>query len=216
MPGLSVHHALRGLILLLITAGDQRLAVGCFLLLLDERAASAAQREGNVAEAAALQVVLVADLGALHRQGDAGETDDGRTAEEKAGSVDGLVALEVAVLVDAVVRLAEGDAGETPGHQAEVDGVEAAEEGSVPVLGRLGRFGVDHICWLGEDIVKSLGPSLDVAIVNRTGIVLLGGGHCEKNKAKKQGTSGVSVEEESRHRKETINRTSSRQKLFSL
>jgi hypothetical protein len=47
------------------------------LVLLDEIAEGAAARDGDVGDAAALEVVLAADLGALHRLGDPVETDAG-------------------------------------------------------------------------------------------------------------------------------------------
>lgn len=58
--------------------------VGSLLLLLDEIAKSAAARQRDIGQAAALEVVLLADVGTLHRHGDPPETDTARTAEEKA------------------------------------------------------------------------------------------------------------------------------------
>ncbi len=62
------------------------------LLLLDERAAAAAARRRDIDEAAAVEVVLLAHLRALHGQRDPVEADAGRSAkqetldEEKNGS----------------------------------------------------------------------------------------------------------------------------------
>ena len=85
------------------------------LLLLNDGAAATAARQQQIRQAGALQVVLVADVRALHPRGDEGQADATGAGEEKAAGVDGLVAGHVAVLARAVVGLAEGHAGETAG-----------------------------------------------------------------------------------------------------
>lgn len=84
---LRVRHAARGLVRLLdaLAAGEQGLAVLGLLVLLGQAAAAAAARLREVGEAAALQVVLGAQVGALQRVHDeraAGHA--GRGAEEDA------------------------------------------------------------------------------------------------------------------------------------
>jgi len=80
---LGICHAARRLVLLL--DGRTALLVRRHLLvLLDEIADAAAAGRGDIGEAAALEVVFGADLGALHRHGDPVETDAPGTAEEKA------------------------------------------------------------------------------------------------------------------------------------
>jgi len=91
--------------------------------------------------------------------------------------VDGLIALEVGILAETVMSLAEGDAGNAPGDQAEIDGLEAAEEGAVPRLGVLGRLGVENITGLGEDLVDADLPVLDIAVIDGAGVVLVRGRH---------------------------------------
>lgn len=85
---LGVGHApSRSLVLLLNTGGRGAAvlhAIGDFLLLLNEIAQSAAARQGDVRQARALEVVLLADVGALHRHGDEVQTEAAGTAEEKA------------------------------------------------------------------------------------------------------------------------------------
>ena len=54
------------------------------LLLLDEVADAAAAGRRDIDEARALEVVPVADLGALHRHGNPVEAEAASTAEEKA------------------------------------------------------------------------------------------------------------------------------------
>jgi len=89
-----VRHASLGLVLGLASraAGKQRLAVGDLLVLLDEIAEAAAARHGDVGEAASLEVVLLANVGPLHRDGDEGKANGGRGAQEKALSGAGLPA----------------------------------------------------------------------------------------------------------------------------
>jgi len=176
---LLVRHALSRLVLLLDTAaGGRRLPVGSLVFLLNDGAAAAAAREGNVGKAATLEIVLLADLGTLQGQRDDGKTDAAGAAEEEARSVDGLIALEVPVLVETVVRLAESDAGDYASDQAGVDGVEASEEGRVPGAGGLGRLRVDDLAGLGHEIMEPLGPPLEVLLVDGTTARVLGwGGH---------------------------------------
>jgi len=67
-----------------VALGKKGLAVGRLLLVLNERAAAAAARKEDVVEAAALEVVLLTDIGALHSHGDNSETDAHGTAEHQA------------------------------------------------------------------------------------------------------------------------------------
>lgn len=82
----GVLHLGVGLVLLLDTGvvGQEALAVLSLLVGLDERAAPAAARERNVDEAAALEVVLFADVLALHGHGDPVQAEAARAAEEQA------------------------------------------------------------------------------------------------------------------------------------
>lgn len=79
---LRVRHA--GLGLVLVLRRGVELPVRDLLVLLDEGAAAAAARDGEIGQAVALEVELVADVGALHRRGDAGDTDAAGSAEEEA------------------------------------------------------------------------------------------------------------------------------------
>ncbi len=54
------------------------------LVLLDERAEPAAARKSDVGEAGTLEVVLGADVGALHRHGHPVEPEAARSTEEEA------------------------------------------------------------------------------------------------------------------------------------
>jgi len=79
--------------------------------------------------------------------------------------------------------LAEGDARQAPGHEAEIDGVEAAEQIGVPRARAIGRLGVDDIGGLGQDDVEAGLPVLDILVVNGPGGglgVLDGSRHCER------------------------------------
>lgn len=104
----------------------------------------------------------------------------GARTETYAG-VDGLIAIEVVALVQAVVRLAEGDAGNAPGHEAQVDRVEAPEECVGPGLRRLGRLGVDVLTGPGKDIVDARLPVVHVGVGEGARLlgagVLCGGSH---------------------------------------
>jgi hypothetical protein len=102
--------------------------------------------------------------------------------EDTYRGVDGLIAIEVTVLAETVMGLAKGDTGNTAGDQAGVDGGEAAKEGVVPGLGRLGRLGVDMLAGAGEDVVEAILPLVEVVVVNGTVVVgvLSRGSHCER------------------------------------
>lgn len=80
------------------------------------------------------------------------------------------------------MSLAKGDTRNTAGDQAGIDGGEAAKEGVVPGLGRLGRLGVDMLARTGEDVVEAVLPLVEVVVVNGTVVVdvLSRGGHCER------------------------------------
>lgn len=74
-----------GLILLLDARGLQKLlTVSSLLVLLDETAATAAERRRQVTETAALEVVLFAEVGSLHGNGDPVQTAAHGTTEEEA------------------------------------------------------------------------------------------------------------------------------------
>lgn len=80
---LAVLHAARRVVLLL--DGSAALLVrGNLLVLLDEIADAAAAGSCDVDEAAALQVVLGANLGALHGHGNPVQTEAAAAAEEEA------------------------------------------------------------------------------------------------------------------------------------
>ena len=80
-----VNHTLGGLVLLLDAgAANEGLPVGGLVVDLDQGAAAAAAGEGNIGEAATLEVVLVAGLGTLHDQRDDGETDAASRAQQEA------------------------------------------------------------------------------------------------------------------------------------
>lgn len=78
------HATLGGLVLLLDRVVEQRFAVLDLLVLLHQRAAPAAAGRGEVAEAAALEVVLLADLLALHRHHAGRKGDAGGSEEQEA------------------------------------------------------------------------------------------------------------------------------------
>jgi len=81
----GVSHALLGLVLLLhTTLGKEGLLVGSLLILLDEGAAATAAGDEDIADAVAFEVVLGANVGALHGEGNEGETDARGADEEKA------------------------------------------------------------------------------------------------------------------------------------
>ncbi len=83
---LRVRHAGGRLVGLLLdaAAGEEALAVGRLLVLLGQVAAPAAARRGEVDEAAALQVVLVPEVGALEGGHDDVAGHAARRAEEEA------------------------------------------------------------------------------------------------------------------------------------
>ena len=64
--------------------GQEGLAVGRLLLLLDEVAEAAAAGRGDVDQARALEVVPLADLGALQRQRDPVEAEAAGAGDEQA------------------------------------------------------------------------------------------------------------------------------------
>jgi len=177
----GVDHALLALVLLPdhTAAGKLSLAVFGLLILLDDGAKTAAAREANVGDTAALKVVLAADFGTLHDQGDDGEANAGGTDKEKARGVDGLVSLEIAILVETVVSFAKGNAGQAPGNQAGVDWVVESEERIVEGLSTFRRLGVDNLTRLGEEVAKALAPTSHIPLINGTtaGGLLLRGGH---------------------------------------
>jgi hypothetical protein len=181
-----VGHLLVGLVSL---ANDGGIAVGSLLLLLDKIAATAAAGGGNVDQAAALEVVLLSDVGTLKGHGDPVKSEAAGSPEHQARSVDRLIALEGTVLSETVVGLAEGNARNAASDQAGVDRAEALEEAGVPRLGLGRRLLVDVLAGAGQDIVESVLPVLEVVVVDGTVVVLLGssggsgsrgrGGHCE-------------------------------------
>ncbi len=66
------------------TLSQERLVMGGLLLLLDQIADTAAAGGGDVGDAVALEVVLLADIGALHGHGDPVKTEASRGTEEEA------------------------------------------------------------------------------------------------------------------------------------
>jgi hypothetical protein len=83
------------------------------------------------------------------------------------GGVDWLVAFHVSVFARAVVGFAEGDAWEAVGEAAEIDGVEAAEEGAGPGTS-IGRARSGNLFGVGEDGVEAFSPVGNVLVVDRT------------------------------------------------
>jgi hypothetical protein len=85
LVGSGVYHALVvRLILLRVAIPQESLALLSLLLKLNEVAASTAERLGNILNAVTLEIVLVADIGALHASEDPVKTTACRAAEEKA------------------------------------------------------------------------------------------------------------------------------------
>jgi len=167
--GAGIHHATSvGLVLLRVAVPQERFAVLCLLLKLNQVAASAAEGLGNILNAVALEVVLFADRGTLHAGKDPVKTTAARAAEEKARGVDGLIALHVGILVDSVVSLAECDTRDTASDEAKVNGVEAVEQmrGPANSTGRGSR--VDVIARSRQDIVESILPVIHIIIVDRS------------------------------------------------
>jgi hypothetical protein len=128
----TIGHGVARLIVLLGT-GELKLAVLGFLVLLGEIAEGAAAGAEDIGDAVSLEVILAADLGALHCLGNPVETDAGRGEEEESlkmlickaylvastyRGVDGLITLQAAVLAGSVVGLAKGDAGAAVCQQA--------------------------------------------------------------------------------------------------
>jgi len=148
------------------------------LFLLDDGAETAAARQANIGNTAALEVILAADLSALHNQGNYREANAGGTGKEEARGIDWLVSFEIAILVEAVVGFAESDTGQTPGDQAGVDWVVESEERIVEGLSGFGRLGVDNLTGLGEEFAEALAPSGHISLINwaTTGRFLLRGG----------------------------------------
>jgi len=176
-----VDHPLLGLVLLIVdTSAKLCLAELGFLLLLDDGAETAAARQGNIGKAAALEVVLAADFGTLHNQGNDRKANAGRTGKEETRCVDWLVSLEVAILVETVVGFAECDAGQTPGNQAGVDWVVESEDGIVEGLSGFRGLRVDSLAGLGEEFAEALAPSGHIFIINWSGF-LRRGGHCSSS-----------------------------------
>jgi hypothetical protein len=165
-------------LVLLLDTLNEGCVVGCLLVLLDETAETAAARKSNISETAALEIVLVADIGTLHWHRNPVKPEAGGTAEEEASSVDRLITLKVCIPADAVVCLAESDARETPSHQAEINRVEAAKQAVGPVLGILWRARVDNLTGFGQDLINSILPLRNITVADGAGGVVLGwGGH---------------------------------------
>lgn len=80
--GLGDSHLLVGLIALLALV--ERLTVGNLLILLDKIAASTAAGSGDIDQAAALEVVLLTDVGALKGHGDPVKSEARRSPEHQA------------------------------------------------------------------------------------------------------------------------------------
>jgi len=127
-PNLLVLHADRRLILLIDDSSlHQWRTMLNLLFCLHKIAESTATCRGDVDNTVALKVVSATDIRTLHGHGNPVETEAAGGAEHQASSVDGLVALEIGILAETMVCLAEGDAREAIGHEAKIDGVEAAK-----------------------------------------------------------------------------------------
>jgi len=140
------------------------------LLLLGKIAEGAAAGEEDISDAVSLEVVLAADIGALHGLRNPVETNASRGKEEEARGVDGLIALHVAILAIPVVGLAEGDAWAAVRHQAEVDGAAASENLVMEVLGVGWGLGVDHLAGVAENMVEPVLPVLDIMVIDWAGL----------------------------------------------
>jgi len=166
--GFGVNHAPGvGLVLIRVAVPQERFAVFCLLLKLDQVAASAAEGLGKVLDAVTVEVVLFADRGTLHAAKDPMKTTAGRATEEKARGVDGLIAFHIAILVDPVMSLAESDTGDAASDEAKVNRVEAVEQMRGPSNGTWGRFGVNVISRSRQNIVDSFLPVVHIVVVDR-------------------------------------------------
>jgi len=139
------------------------------LVLLGEGAESAAAREGKIGQTVTLEVVLLADVGALNPHGNPVKTNAGGASQEKTRGVHGLIALHGTILASTVMGLAECDARETPGDQAGVDGVEAAEEASIPLAG-ISSSGGCNLISVGEGIIEASFPVINIVLVDGAGL----------------------------------------------
>jgi len=153
--------------LLASTLAELLLTGGRLLLLLNKIAKRAAAGNGDVLEAAALEVIFAPDVGALERFRNPVETEASRGREKKAGGVDWLVALKGAVLASAVVNLAEGYARQAVGEQARVDRAAAAEEARAPLTG-ISWAGSSDLVGVGESIIEAGLPVLNIMRVDET------------------------------------------------
>jgi len=149
------------------------------LILLNERATAAAARREQIRHAVSLEVVLLADIGALKHHGDEMETEAGKAGKHKAGGVDEVVAIHVAMFPASVVGFAKGDTRHAAGDQAGINGSEATKEGCVPWLciwrGRSSNGGR-----VGQSIIEALDPVLHVFLIDSAalGRCRSVGGHC--------------------------------------
>jgi hypothetical protein len=157
---------------------EETFAVSSLLIGLHQCAARAAERRQKILDAAALEVVLLANVLALHGSGNPVDTEAWGAAEEEARSVDGLVAIEITVLAQTVVSLAEGNARNAASDQACVDWGEAREEGWEPALSSLVGARVDVLARSGENIVEAVLPVIDILVIDGTALGSLLVGHC--------------------------------------
>jgi len=165
---LGISHSAGGLVLSLLNVRrEELLMVLGLLVLLNEGAAATAAGEEDIGDAVSLEVVLFADVLALHGQRNKPETEAVDTTKKEARGVDRLIAVEVSVLAEAVMSLAEGNAGNEASHQAGVNRVEAVEETAGPAGRALMRLGVEMITGLGENSVEAGLPVIDIVLVNR-------------------------------------------------
>jgi len=145
------------------------LAESGFLVLLHQGAQTAAAGQSQILQAAAFEVVLLADVGALNPEWQEREADASGSADKKARGVDWLIALERTMLASTVMGLPERDAGQAPCDQAGVDGVEAAEQSSVPFPGiSSGRS--CNLIGVGESIIEASLPVIDIALIDWAGL----------------------------------------------
>jgi len=108
----------------------------------------------------------VADVASLHRLWNPVETDAHRGEEKKARGVNWLVSFHVSVLACAPVSLTEGNTWAAVGHTASLDWRTASEESSGVLLGLNWALGVDSLTNVGEGLVETIFPVVDVLVIN--------------------------------------------------
>lgn len=79
----SIAHSLAVLVLLTSALAELLLTESSLLILLDDGTASAAAGKGEIGQACALEVVLLADIGTLHEHGNPVETEAAGGGEQE-------------------------------------------------------------------------------------------------------------------------------------